>query len=667
MIRYGSWRLIFIISVFSILLLNAVSATDDGILNENSLPDHPENSIALNENGNILSENANDKETESIEMKTNLKSSNEGFDAIQKLIDDANDGDSIYLENENYKGNGTPIQVNKSVNIYGFQYENNQKSILDADSKSNIFIVNENIHLNLYGLKLINGNSYTGGTIYNKGSLNIFNSTFENNKGEYGGAIYNSKDLEIHDSSFDKNTAFEAGAIYNNANLLIENSNFTKQSVSHKAGVIFSSGNLNIDKSIFNRTTGADEGGAIFTFGGTATINSTKFLSNKALSYGAGIDNSGMMTIENCIFDRNSAYGAGAIDNGGNLTVINSVFTENKATMNGGAIDSNQILKVIGSVFENNSAGRNGGTILSRSNITLSHCSIVNNSDSQGYGIFAQEGEISLNNNWWGLNNPKFEEIININIGDDFRWIIMNFTNETPLNQNSDSELMISFNQTIDKNNNHYALEDSSKLALLKGIIVLEGDSEKTSFEVNIENGSFLKSFYINLNKTVSAIVNDQTISLNLFEKEGTDGNDNESSNGNTDEKSDTDAKDNNNGNTNENRSRENIGEYDDDANPNNQSKDTCDFNKTKDFNLNKFKAKDFIKSIHSKFINSNLDNLKSSNYEINGKEEEYNENDEGLNDWNISLNYLIPISAIILALLILIAFRRKKDEEDEN
>ena len=243
----------------------------------------------------------------------------------------------------------------------------------------------------------------------------------------------------------------------------------------------------------------------------------------------------------------------------------------------------------------------------------------------------------------------------------------MNFTNETPLNQNSDSELMISFNQTIDKNNNHYALEDSSKLALLKGIIVLEGDSEKTSFEVNIENGSFLKSFYINLNKTVSAIVNDQTISLNLFEKEGTDGNDNESSNRNTDEKSDTDAKDNNNGNTNENRSRENIGEYDDDANPNNQSKDTCDFNKTKDFNLNKFKAKDFIKSIHSKFINSNLDNLKSSNYEINGKEEEYNENDEGLNDWNISLNYLIPISAIILALLILIAFRRKKDEEDEN
>ena len=43
----------------------------------------------------------------------------------------------------------------------------------------------------------MNGNGYRGGTIYNEGSLKIFNLTFENSKGEYGGAIYNSKDLEI--------------------------------------------------------------------------------------------------------------------------------------------------------------------------------------------------------------------------------------------------------------------------------------------------------------------------------------------------------------------------------------------------------------------------------------------------------------------------------------
>ena len=641
MIRYGSWRLIFIISVFSILLLNAVSATDDGILNENSLPDHPENSIALNENGNILSENANDKETESIEMKTNLKSSNEGFDAIQKLIDDANDGDSIYLENENYKGNGTPIQVNKSVNIYGFQYENNQKSILDADSKSNIFIVNENIHLNLYGLKLINGNSYTGGTIYNKGSLNIFNSTFENNKGEYGGAIYNSKDLEIHDSSFDKNTAFEAGAIYNNANLLIENSNFTKQSVSHKAGVILSSGNLNINNSIFNLTTGSDEGGAIFTSGGIANINSSKFISNKALSYGGGIDNNGIMTIENSLFNKNSAYGAGAIDNGGDLTIIDSIFTGNKATVNGGAIDNNQNLKIIGSIFENNTAGGEGGAVIARNDAFISHCSIINNFDSKGYEIYSIANNVSLNNNWWGSNNPEFEKIININISNEFRWVIMNFTNLTPLKQNSKLQLMISFNQTTDKNNNFYDLEDCSKLAGLKGNIILYGEDKTNSYEVNIDKGNLLKSISIQLEKGISATVNDQTISLNITEKNNDDS-----------------AEDNSNTDSNSKSSN------DINKNSNDFSKQAF-FNlkdKQPSFNLNEFKIKNLTKSVQSQVINPKLD--EDADVEIGGGEDGNNMNSYDLKN---DMNYLIPIALVALILLILIVFKRRNDEEDEN
>ena len=621
MIGYGKWRLIFLIIIFSILLINAVSATDDVNLDENSLSDYDENSIELSENGN-------DIEIEAIHINPNLKSDDDNFDTIQKLIDEANDGDSIYLGNKNYKGNGTPIKVNKSINIYGYQYQKNQGSVLDADSKSNIFIVDKNIHLNLYGLKLMNGNGYRGGTIYNEGSLKIFNLTFENSKGEYGGAIYNSKDLEIYGSSFNRNTAFDGGAIYNNANLLVKNSNFTRQRVTHKAGVIYTNGILNIEDSIFNLTSGADEGVAIFTYGGTATIKSSKFLSNKALSYGGGIDNSGLMTIENCEFDRNSAYGAGAIDNGGEMTIINSIFTNNKATVNGGAIDSNHNMIVIGSVFENNSASGNGGAIIARSNTSLSYCSILNNADSKGYVIYTETENISLNNNWWGLNNPKFEEILNIDIGDSFRWIIMNFTNASPLNQNSNSKLIINFNHATDKNNNYFALNDSSKLANLKGNIVLEGKNGKTVLNINIKNGILSKSISIGLDKIVSATIHNQTISLDILEN----------ANGNIDE--------------------DDIAE-ENDTNSNNKSEDSNDFNETEVFNLNKLKTKDFIRSIHSEFINPNSD--KGSDNEINDKN-----NGETIDRLN-ELTYIILISVLAFALLIIIAFKRKKDEDDEN
>ena len=57
------------------------------------------------------------------------------FDAIQVLIDDAESGDSIYLENRTYVGDGNPIKINKDINIYGFD----SHSVLDANNTSRIF------------------------------------------------------------------------------------------------------------------------------------------------------------------------------------------------------------------------------------------------------------------------------------------------------------------------------------------------------------------------------------------------------------------------------------------------------------------------------------------------------------------------------------------------
>ena len=660
-IGHGKWKLIFILSILSILLISAAYATDDVILEENGIAECSQDNLLINDQNDLLFEDEDSFTTSNdrnIDMKNHLSDNDDDFGYIQKVIDDADDGGSIYLENKTYKGNGTPLNISKNLNIYGYQYQSNINTVLDGDSKSSIFIVNDDIQLNLYGLKFINGKGSNGGAIENKGTLKIFNSKFEKNSGTYGGSIYNTKNLEVYDTSFNRNSAFEGGAIYNIANVKLSNSNFTSQSVTHKAGVIYSNGKLDIDNCIFKLTTGADEGGAIFVNGGTSNISSSKFLSNKALSYGGGIDNAGIMILENCEFDGNTGYGAGAIDNGGNLTIINSIFTNNKVTINGGAIDNNRYLNVTGSVFENNSAGENGGAILARSNTTLSHCSIVNNTDSHGYAIFSREDHISLDNNWWGLNNPKFEEIVNVELSDDFRWIIMNFTNTTPLKQSSESERIVSFNQTTDKGNNLYWLEDSSKMPNIKGNIVIEGNNGKTILKATAVNGTLLKSIYLRVDKNITAIIHNQSITLDILENDDED----EKIDDNSEDNEDIDYNDDN-----DNGDEDNANESDDSKTNNS---DAQDFSKEGDFNLTEFKNKDFTKSIQSKSINPNLENLEMdrSNKEIDDKDEGDNDkNNAESNDSSDDLTYLLPVAGLLLALFIIFALKRKKDNEDED
>ncbi|WP_405314758.1 hypothetical protein, partial [Methanobrevibacter sp.] len=52
------------------------------------------------------------------------------FDTIQDLIDNANPGDSIHLENKTYVGDGNSIKINKNINIYGLD----SNTILDANN-----------------------------------------------------------------------------------------------------------------------------------------------------------------------------------------------------------------------------------------------------------------------------------------------------------------------------------------------------------------------------------------------------------------------------------------------------------------------------------------------------------------------------------------------------
>ena len=138
----------------------------------------------------------------------------DSFETIQNLVDDASDGDSIYLESKNYVGNGSSIYIRKNIEIYG---SDDSDTVLDAGGKSNIFVISNNVNVILNGLTFINGKTTgNGGAINNEGNLIVSNSSFINNtaynydKGKIngdGGAINNKGNLIVSNSEFIKNYA----------------------------------------------------------------------------------------------------------------------------------------------------------------------------------------------------------------------------------------------------------------------------------------------------------------------------------------------------------------------------------------------------------------------------------------------------------------------------
>ena len=517
------------------------------------------------------------------------------------MINNSQSGDSIFLKNKTYIGNGKPIDIQKNITICGYSHSS---TILNAKNISSIFNISPGANVKLINLTLINchngvirnfgnlsiissdflnndgssivcdngnvkllnctfmnsnsndgviynkfGNVYcdnlnffnnTGvkcsvisnyrgtvkvnnsrfknncaflfGTVYNEGFLLIYDDKFEFNKAQLGGAIYNLNKTLINNSVFNFNKAFDAGAIYSSSDLIIDNSQFQYHEVSHNGGVIYiQMGNLYLNNSLFRLNSGADEGGSILVHDGNVLINNSKFISNNAKSYGAAIDNNGRVTVYNSCFNNNHAWGAGAIDNGGTMFIANSNFTNNNVNKNGGAIDNNGNMSIYACIFENNHAGGDGGAIIARKNTSVSNSIIYNNFDVNGYAVFNRtRGNISFLNNWWGVNNPNFNKLMNFNVCDNFTWITIDFKNITPLIQNKHSLLSVNL-QIINKLGDIFSLNSSNHMPVFN--LELSVDNYKYTFE----NNSFNKSFMIPECDRIKATINNQTLYLNVL------------------------------------------------------------------------------------------------------------------------------------------------------
>lgn len=127
--------------------------------------------------------------------------------------------------------------------------------------------------------------------------------------------------------------------------------------------------------------------------------------------------------IKNISFVNGNSTNGGAISNNGNLSIVSCVFKNNKAS-NGGAIYNHGILNVDSSVFTYNTG------IVAKS-------------------IYNNGSIISINNNWWGLNNPDWSKLL-YNMKKPDTYVVMKFTNVTSY---YNSEMM--FKATLNQLNNH--------------------------------------------------------------------------------------------------------------------------------------------------------------------------------------------------------------------
>ena len=346
------------------------------------------------------------------------------FNQIQVLIDDANPGDSIDLGNKTYMGNGSSIKINKNITIQG------NNAVLNANKKSNIFVISSSVNVNLINLTLTNGNaSEDGGAIYNSGILTIFNSTISNNLA-YGGAIHTTtgSKLTVHNSLFDHNRAAVGAAIDNyDCDLNVFNSTFT-YNVANEGGAIYNRfGLFVVNNSIFINNS-AERGGGVYNNRGKMVIYSSEFYHNYAGHLGGGIKSWGECAVYDSIVINNTGYqGGGLFISQYRMRVYNCIVENNNAFDGGGFfVDVGGDLRIRDTVINNNSAENCGGGIsLNRGILTLTNISITNNYALQlGGGIHyddcgkytSQLKDIVLNNNSARYGGGIYINSANVNV-----------------------------------------------------------------------------------------------------------------------------------------------------------------------------------------------------------------------------------------------------------
>ena len=384
--------------------LNCVSAFDS---DENNTLNHDEINVNTVEESDILGSSINGGKT---------------FDELQNIIQNANPGDVININNDYYCSqtnvtDGIYIFNNVTIDGKGHFFDGN------GSNMSNLFVAYGN-NIVLKNIKFINWNldDYDGIILWGGDNGTIQNCTFENNYAFDGEIIdWIGNTGHLYDSNFINNNANFGSTIYWNANQgIISNCYFSNNSAENGGAIIWVGKEGLIEKTYFINNS-AEKGGAIYWDGLFGSLKNNIFINNRAED-GAAIfcDVSGL-NVSDCKFINNNASDeAGSIhfsggdaeihdsdfinnsaDYGGAIfiddyivvDIFNSTFADNIADY-GGAIIVEGELNLIESVFSNNAAKHVAGAIFIEFYGSIVNSTFVNNNAEKGGALSVDDGEI---------------------------------------------------------------------------------------------------------------------------------------------------------------------------------------------------------------------------------------------------------------------------------
>ncbi len=488
-----------------IMMNDNIQITDDAYLQ------NMEKSILADSNSIYISTDGSDESGDGSQKKP--------YQSLNHGVEKSDNDSTIYLSEGIFSGaKNQNITVDKSLTIIGTK----DKTTIDGENCSNIFIMNSNAKLTLIGLCLTNayrdGNQTdNGGAIINEGGqLTLINCTIKNSYGNYnGGAVYNNLGrLTIINSSFINNSAIQyGGCLYTLGYTTIENSYFSENSILAEKGV----------------------GGAIAA-GGTITIKDTEFNTNHAIYSAATLLSLGNATIDNCKFIyQKTNYTGGAISNHGDMFINNSYFYACESRFYAAAIlappSGHHVTTVVyNTVFEKNHAGNHAAVTnnFKDTELTMINCALINNY------IVKNEyfGDISLDDNatvqycWWGQNtiSPYYysphsseREPEKINAS---RWLVMTFTSDNGMiEQDKTNILTVSLHQYFD--NDTKEIYDYSEDINLPLTVNFYTNSGKLIKSCTLENGTASIDYTPDEKvRYVYAQLNNQTIVIDVKQKD---------------------------------------------------------------------------------------------------------------------------------------------------
>lgn len=485
--------------------------------------------------------------------------------------------DCTFTSNSAYQGGAVYNYLgNCTINYSNFQGNTANEGGAICNREGILVLKNSNIEYNAANATSSNGNAIAdGGGIFNdaESTMTIANCIIQNNSatatGEgvnisaAGGGVSNRGTLLIDNSIIQRNSATAAATSQLNI-------------VSADGGGIFNYNIIIINNSIIqNNTVTADadkdviaNGAGIFNNGDMAMNNckiqyNNIFINTNASvgAYGGGIQNGGNLYIKGSYLQHNTInsitssinrIGGGAISNtfAGNLFIDKNiiqyntvaVINGNQFAVGGGIYNENVLIICNNSIVFNTVTSTNpgeyaplGGGVCNFGYMIANFNRMVNNSPGAVHNDV--ESIPDLQYNWWGSNNPKFNEIITGTSANYDPWMVMRYTANPPsINQGSTSTLTADFTYDSDGIFHNPALGHlpdgtevifttnlgnvGSKMAMaltLNGIatIILRGD-EAAGYALTsskLDSQTMYAAVPINAT-TVNAASNDHTITM---------------------------------------------------------------------------------------------------------------------------------------------------------